>query len=79
MRIAILDTGIDYGHPYIMGARDRIKGVQSWVGYTFVDTCGHGTHIAQYLLQTAPKAEIFVAKISEGKSIQNADHVGNVS
>lgn len=36
-----------------------------------VDSHGHGTHVARLLLQTAPTAEIYVAKICKGDIINN--------
>ncbi|KAF5645877.1 uncharacterized protein FTJAE_2307 [Fusarium tjaetaba] len=41
------------------------KGADNWRK----DTCGHGTHVTELLLETAPAAEIFVGKISTDKVI----------
>ena len=77
VRIAVLDSGIDEeGDTMIYQAikcgRISPKGksfVSGRAGDWMRDTCGHGTHVARLLLQTAPAAEIFVAKICTGKLI----------
>jgi hypothetical protein len=38
----------------------------------FQDTYGHGTHVTRLLLKTAPLAEIYVAKISEEKNLDES-------
>ena len=55
-------------HPSMQAARmlGRLKGFQSWIG-------SHGTHVAELLLQVAPEAELYVAKISNTKVIPEKD------
>ncbi|OPB42086.1 hypothetical protein A0O28_0032030 [Trichoderma guizhouense] len=69
VRIAVLDTGINTNDKMIRSATSRIKGRRSWVG-SIEDTYGHGTHVTRLLLQMAPAAEIFIAKISDCKTVE---------
>ncbi len=66
VRIAVLDTGIDYNHPDL---RDKM-----WdgIGYDFVndhddpmDNDGHGTHVAGIISSVAPDAELMALKVIE--------------
>ncbi|KAH7417511.1 peptidase S8/S53 domain-containing protein, partial [Cadophora sp. MPI-SDFR-AT-0126] len=71
IKIAILDTGVDLNHPD-MDARDhQIKGKYNWTSERFRkmvhDNNGHGTHTAGLLLDYAPDAELYIAKIAETK------------
>ncbi|KAF9772457.1 hypothetical protein IL306_009842 [Fusarium sp. DS 682] len=76
IRIAVLDSGIDESLAKLRFAikagrinRSKSKSFvdrpESWRR----DSHGHGSHIAQLLLQTAPAAEIYVGKICTGKVI----------
>ncbi|KAF5705144.1 hypothetical protein FMUND_12223 [Fusarium mundagurra] len=80
IRIAVLDSGVDANDFAIhYGIEQRQinyeksktfvhpneKGSDNWRK----DTCGHGTHVTELLLETAPAAEIFVGKISTDKVI----------
>lgn len=78
IRIAVLDSGVDDTNPKIRGAMrfNRINKLRSrsFVGRPdewLQDTYGHGTHVTQLLLRTAPAAEIYVGKICAGKVINN--------
>jgi len=77
IRITVLDSGVDDTDPMI---RPAIKfGRISTHSKSFVgrpdewqqDTYGHGTHVTQLLLKTAPAAEIYVGKICTGKVIND--------
>jgi subtilisin len=75
VKIAVLDTGMDYNHPELAGA---YKG-----GYDFInndddpmDDNGHGSHVAgiiaaakdgQGMVGVAPDAELYAIKVSDGK------------
>ncbi|KAI0439844.1 hypothetical protein F4803DRAFT_553624 [Xylaria telfairii] len=41
-----------------------IKGIKSFTGDDGVDEFGHGTHVAGLVLQTAPDADLYIAKVS---------------
>jgi subtilisin family serine protease len=77
VKIAVLDTGIDSKHPFINGAMKtrRIKAAKSFVNTnsSTEDTFGHGTHVAKLLLDVAPEAELYVAKVAE-EGILLLDH-----
>ena len=77
IRIAVLDSGVDDSDPKIRPAikfgRINTGKIKSFVGRPneWQDTHGHGTHVTRLLLETAPAAEIYVAKICTGKLIND--------
>ncbi|KAK0727292.1 peptidase S8/S53 domain-containing protein [Lasiosphaeria miniovina] len=78
IRIIILDSGVDETdsliRPAIKFGRINTQKSRSFVGCPDEwrqDSCGHGTHVAQLLLKTAPAAEIYVGKICTGKVIND--------
>ncbi len=79
-KIAVLDTGIDTGHPVIRANAERIIQQKDWVadGNGAQDIYGHGTHTAALLLQLAPSAHIYVARIATDKYMASEDHVVQV-
>ncbi|KAI3325795.1 hypothetical protein HD806DRAFT_491247 [Xylariaceae sp. AK1471] len=69
IRIAVLDTGYDPGA--IFFDRDRRSRLKDWKDYverdrTIKDEDGHGTHVLSVLMQVAPAADIYVARIARG-------------
>jgi subtilisin family serine protease len=75
VRIAILDTGIfiDENDSLLSAGKERIVERRNFLHPGepgCVDTHGHGTHVARILLRFAPRAELLVAKISEGRSLK---------
>lgn len=72
VRIAVLDTGLDTSHPDYEAQEERIQGVKSFIPDCrqrdgIFDRCGHGTHVAGLLLDFAPDAELYIAKISDSE------------
>ena len=70
VRVAVIDSGIDLGHPDL---ERRIAGSKSFVGGTAQDTRGHGTIVAGVIAAEldnatgiaglAPSAELLIAKV----------------
>jgi subtilisin family serine protease len=70
IKIAVLDTGVDSKHPFIDEAITRSKRIVCLKSFvqedpSTEDEFGHGTHITNILLKIAPKAQIYVAKVSK--------------
>ncbi|KAL6838095.1 hypothetical protein V8C40DRAFT_231593 [Trichoderma camerunense] len=78
IRIAVLDTGIDFNHSAIAEAREkgRMKNewCYSWVGDTSDTTDDdnelHGTNCAYLLHKVAPEADIYVEKVFRQNSLR---------
>ena len=71
----MLDTGIDRGHLDFHACDERIKDCRAYVGKDQIqvhDSSGHGTHVASLLLDYAPEAEIYIAKITEASSVSSS-------
>ena len=82
IKIGIIDTGIDYNHPDLLGFGPNGKVVG---GYNFInsgenpiDTVGHGTEVAGVIAAdgslkgVAPKAKLFAYKVSSnGESVSS--------
>lgn len=56
---------------------------KNWIGrdeHNVEDKDGHGTHVADLIHRTAPEAEIYIARISEGRefSLNSAKYVAEV-
>lgn len=73
VKIAVLDTGIDWNDPYIRGAKDRIVDWKNWADDDHQDKdskqqvhdgAGHGTHVTALLLKTAPEAKVYVSRVA---------------
>ena len=87
VRIAILDTGIELPEVAFWAYRDRIREQKSWVTDDdcddFIqrgdrDIDGHGTHGAALLLQVAPEADIFVARVFRDRKESRGDIMAEV-
>ncbi|PON28461.1 hypothetical protein TGAM01_v202955 [Trichoderma gamsii] len=72
IKVAILDTGLDRRHPFIQARNERIKDIRSWVNNldgkqdpSTGDVSGHGTHVADLLLDVAPDCDVYIARIAE--------------
>ena len=84
IKIAILDTGIDYTHPDLA---NNVKGGVSFVDYTtdYIDDHGHGTHCAGIavaidneigVIGVAPKAHLYAVKVLESNG---AGHMSDLT
>jgi hypothetical protein len=78
IRIAVLDTGILASDNLIRAAKDQIRGywtpgkLRQASAHDCKDSYGHGTHVVRTLLEVAPFADIFIAKISENKDLEES-------
>ncbi|KAL3481491.1 peptidase S8/S53 domain-containing protein [Aspergillus californicus] len=69
IRVAILDTGYDPSAPFFQD-RARLSRVKGWKDFISaseapVDTFGHGTFMATMLIEAAPVAELYIARVAE--------------
>jgi len=71
VKVAIIDTGINYNHPQLKGSCSPIRGINLSGGSEndFMDTDGHGTFVAGIIagrdFGIAPEAEIYAVRISK--------------
>ncbi len=75
IRVAVIDTGVDFNHPDLFGWGEggKVAGGYNFVhrGHPPIDTNGHGTQVAGIIAADghvkgiAPKAEILAYKVSE--------------
>lgn len=88
-RVAIIDTGIDESHVYVLrrwvrprfcidGSNLVDRGYIDLVGNLepggiAVDPCGHGTHMAGIILQLTPHAELYVAHVFESSKFSSSN------
>ena len=91
VRIAILDTGVDFTHPQIQAALvakritacfpesvERTQHSESTSAQCCHDSHGHGTHVTSVLLRTAPNAKIYIAKVTENDGTLRYDDIVKV-
>ncbi|RSM13598.1 hypothetical protein CDV31_005768 [Fusarium ambrosium] len=76
VRIAVLDTGVDFGHAGIADAKEegriREEWCHSWVGADAKDEDDelHGTNCAYLLHKSAPEADIYIAKVFNQNAVR---------
>jgi hypothetical protein len=76
IRIAVIDSGVRSEDPDIMAA-DATKRIRDYRNFTSLDPSdcedevedGHGTLVSRLLLDVAPMAELYIAKVSRQRSI----------
>jgi len=82
VKVAILDSGIDYHHMHFRDktSRDRIIDRQSWVDdQPESDSCGHGTHIAGTILSLVLNTDLYIGKITNSNTFDNVDAIVKVT
>ena len=78
IRVAVLDTGVDYSHPLLAGR--LLPGFDfvdydydaSEVGTTANPSYGHGTHVAGLISMVAPGARIMPLRVLDADGVGNA-------
>ena len=77
IKVAVLDTGLDIGHPRIQASRERVRGTWTWLDAPEGkeqaepnDPCGHGTHVTGLLLDIAPDCDVYVAQVADSRQSQ---------
>jgi subtilisin family serine protease len=82
IKIAIIDSGVSKSDMKILGAMSKIQGRNfqrdaahdKWDD----DTHGHGTHISRLLLEIAPQADLYIAKVTNGHCMEQ-DVIGCIT
>jgi subtilisin family serine protease len=87
VRIALLDTGIDATHPFMRTWELRRESFpdRGYKDFTSRDDSktyakdrdGHGTHCAGLILQFAPLASLYVARIAKSRASCQVDRTFN--
>ena len=82
IKVAVIDTGVDLGHPAFAG---RLAAASEWRDYLDNDdypadqdsgnASGHGTSVAGIVLQVAPNATILPLRVLENDGSGDVDHV----
>lgn len=81
VKIAILDTGVDLTHPDMIARAENIKAKYNWINPKarhVHDRNGHGTFTTGLVLDYAPDAEVYIAKIAEDQPC-SPETVANIS
>ncbi|KAM0227188.1 hypothetical protein ACHAPO_011725 [Fusarium lateritium] len=68
VKIAILDTGIERGHALVEPREESLKGKKNFYNPLQTDVAdrhGHGTFTASLIMDYAPDAELYIAKIAD--------------
>lgn len=63
--MAILDTGVDGGHPMFSNQILDDYHCKNWTSTSHAtdDEIGHGTHVAGLAIQVAPEVELYIGKV----------------
>jgi subtilisin family serine protease len=72
LKVAILDSGIDYDHADFDGPdKDRIKETKSFInGDPNVDAVKHGTHIAATILRLTENVDLWIGQITDSRDVE---------
>jgi subtilisin family serine protease len=65
LRIAVIDSGVNPGHPHISGVAGGVSivGPDEIEEDSFLDVLGHGTAVMAAIQERAPEAEYFAVKL----------------
>jgi hypothetical protein len=81
LKVAILDSGINLLHPdFDSHDRERIKGTKSFIGGDAdTDAVGHGTHIAAIILRLTENVDLYIAKITNTRDVDESQEIADAS
>lgn len=81
LKVAILDSGINLLHPdFDSHDRERIKETKSFIDDDpDTDAVGHGTHIAAIILRLTENVDLYIAKITNTKTVDERQEIADVS
>ncbi|CAI6331913.1 unnamed protein product [Periconia digitata] len=69
IKVAVLDTGVDFAHPGIIGS---VYDSKSFIDdNTASDNSGHGTHIAGVILDLTTNVDLYIGKVIESSKSDN--------
>ncbi|TEY35748.1 hypothetical protein BOTCAL_0583g00020 [Botryotinia calthae] len=73
IKVAIIDSGIEYNHLEI--DKSRIRDSKSWIENSdaTVDKVGHGTHIAGIILQLTTNVQLYIGKVTDTMKFTKRD------
>lgn len=79
VRVAVIDTGVDYRHREISGCFEQNKGIDFVDGGEPLDRAGHGTHVAGTIagstVGVAPDATLYAVRVLNENGVGFLDDV----
>lgn len=63
MKIAIIDSGVNPGHPHVAGVAGGVSLTAAGESADYFDRLGHGTAVAGAIREKAPDAELYAVKV----------------
>lgn len=73
MKIAIIDSGIHFGHPHVGQVTGAVEITAAGEGHDAIDRLGHGTAVAGAIREKAPQAELYAVKVFDRRLAANID------
>ena len=71
MKIAIIDSGIHFGHPHVGAIAGAVAITPEGESDDAVDRLGHGTAVAGCIREKAPDAELYAVKVFDRRLSAN--------
>src|SRR5580698_4505700 len=71
MKIAIIDSGVHYGHPHVGEIAGAVEITLAGEGPDAIDRLGHGTAVAGAIREKAPDAELYAVKVFDRRLTAN--------